>query len=93
MLRKRRKVKGVGKHKFCPVCGDKLELSDSYCTACGYSFAERYKRRNKKIKWKNIILIIIVILILYIGVRYSNGQSIIPSSINDVLNFTMMKKG
>ena len=94
MFRRKRKIKSdVGKHKFCPVCGIKLELYDTYCTKCGYSFAERHKKRRKKFKWKNIIFIIIVLIIFYISIRYFNGQSIIPVSMEDALNFTIKPKG
>ena len=90
----RRKKRGdIGKHKFCPVCGTKLEGHDTYCTRCGYSFAERHRKRGKKIKWKNVIFVIIILLVFYISIRYFNGQSILPESIGDALNFSITKKG
>ena len=47
MLGKRKRRRDVGKHKFCPVCGNKLELVDTYCVRCGYSFEARAKKHRK----------------------------------------------
>ena len=91
MFRRRRKRGNIGKHKFCPVCGAKLELHDSYCLKCGYSFVER-RRKRRGIKWKNIIIFIIIIIIAYLGIRYFNNQPVIPESIQDLLNITLPKK-
>ncbi|MDZ4228569.1 MAG: DUF2116 family Zn-ribbon domain-containing protein, partial [Candidatus Levybacteria bacterium] len=67
-MKKRAKRGDIGEHKFCPVCGRKLELNDTYCTKCGYSFASRGKK-PKKLKWKNIIIFIILLIAAYFGVR------------------------
>jgi len=91
MLKKKRG--NTGKHKFCPVCGEKLEKLDGYCTHCGYSFEKRKKRKKKGIKWKNIIFIVIILIIFYISIRYFNGQSILPASVQDALNISIIKKG
>ena len=74
-------------HKFCPVCGTQLKLDDQYCTTCGYSFEARHKKSKKAIKWKNILLLIIVVLAAYLGYRYYNGQPLIPD-LKALLNFT-----
>jgi len=81
-----------GKHKYCPVCGAQLQIKDTYCIKCGYSFEQR-KKKNKKIKWKNLVFILAIILIFYFSLRYFNGQSIIPNSVSDALNFSWGKKG
>lgn len=81
-----------GKYKYCPVCGARLEIKDTYCTKCGYSFAKRHKRQ-KKIKWRNLLFVIIILLVFYFSIRYFNGQSIIPTSFPDTLNFSWGKKG
>ena len=85
-------MKKKSKHKYCPVCGVQLLIKDTYCVKCGYSFEER-KRKKKKIKWKNIILIGLIILVGYFSLRYFNGQSIIPKSLMDVLDFSWGNKG
>lgn len=92
MFRRRKRKGDIGKHKFCPVCGAKLELHDSYCLKCGYSFVERRKRR-RGIKWKNIIIVIIILIIGYLGLRYSNNQPIIPEALAKALNLTIPTKG
>lgn len=71
-------------HKFCPVCGMKLNLSDTFCIKCGYSFEAR-ATKNKKSKKKNLILIISLLVICYLGLRYANGQTWIPTSFADAL--------
>jgi len=71
-------------HKFCPVCGSKLKLTDTYCIKCGYSFAARDKK-NKNLKKRNLWIIIILLIIAYLGLRYSNGQTWIPTSFKDAL--------
>lgn len=75
-------------YKFCPVCGTQLKASDAYCLRCGYSFEARRKKSRKAIKWRNIILMIIVLALIYFGIRYYYGQAIIPVSLEDALNFT-----
>ena len=74
-------------HKYCPVCGNQLRLDDSYCTRCGYSFVQR-KAGSKKIKWKRLLLLLVLIALIYFGFRYANSQPIIPLSWQDALNFT-----
>ena len=91
MFRRRRKRGDVGKHKFCPICGSKLEMHDSYCLRCGYSFVQR-KRRRRGIKWKNIIIFIIIIIVGYLGIRYLNKEPILPESVRELLNITLPKK-
>ncbi len=73
--------------KFCPLCGTQLNIDDAYCTNCGYSFEARHKKRKKAIKWKNILILIIVVLAIYLGYRYYNGQPIFPD-LKTLLNFT-----
>jgi len=74
-------------HKFCPVCGAQIKLDDAFCTRCGYSFVNRQKSRSG-IKWKRILIILIILALIYFGLRYSAGQSIIPLNWQDALNFT-----
>jgi len=85
-------MKKKSEHKYCPVCGEKLLLKDTYCVKCGYSFEKR-KEKKKKIKWKNIIFIGAILLGFYVSLRYFNGQSIIPESIVDALDFSWGNKG
>lgn len=80
-------------HKFCPVCGAKLKIEDVYCTRCGYSFEARHKKTRKNIKWKNIILLIIVLILAYLAFRYFSGQPIIPPSIINIFNSTSNQTG
>lgn len=72
-------------NKFCPSCGAALEHSDSYCTHCGYSF---HARRNpgKNPKKKSWIIALILIALIYFGVRYFGGQTLFPTSITDALS-------
>lgn len=71
-------------HKFCPACGIKLKITDTFCLKCGYSFAARTEK-GKKIKKKNITIIIILLIIAYFGLRYVNGQTWFPTSFADAL--------
>ena len=86
MFEKKERQPEVGEHKFCPACGTKLLLQDTFCFRCGYSFAIRAeKNKKKKIKWRNTIIIIGILIIAYLGLRYANGQTIIPRSFADAL--------
>ncbi|MCH7567911.1 MAG: DUF2116 family Zn-ribbon domain-containing protein [Nanoarchaeota archaeon] len=78
------------KNKFCPVCGAILEITDTYCTNCGYSFQQRHRKRG--IKWKNLIIFAIIILLIYIGFRYLNNQQFIPDFLKNILNFSIGNK-
>ncbi|MBM3232188.1 zinc ribbon domain-containing protein [Candidatus Pacearchaeota archaeon] len=75
---------GKQDHKFCPVCGISLQITDTFCIKCGYSFAER-ANKNKKSKKRNAIIIITLLIVAYFGLRYANGQTIIPKSFADAL--------
>ena len=76
----------VGEHKFCPACGTKLKLTDTYCLRCGYSFAIRTeKNKNKKLNLRNSLIIIAILLLTYFGLRYSNGQTLFPTSFADAI--------
>ncbi len=74
-------------YKFCPVCGAQLKIEDAYCIRCGYSFDARKKKTRKAIKWRNILIVLLLLAAAYFGLRYYNGQSLIPSSVADALNF------
>ena len=65
-----------GKHNYCPVCGVKLEHVDNFCYKCGYSFSKRVNKK-KKIKWKNLALLVIIILVVYGSIKHFNGESIL----------------
>jgi predicted nucleic acid-binding Zn ribbon protein len=71
-------------HKFCPVCGIKLNMADTFCVKCGYSFAAR-SEKSKKSKKRNITIVLILIIIAYFGLRYANGQTLWPNSFADAL--------
>lgn len=71
-------------HKFCPVCGTKIKVSDTYCIKCGYSFKVR-EEKSKKTRKRNLIIVLVLIIIAYFGLRYANGQTLIPNSIADAL--------
>ena len=75
-------------HKFCPVCGTQLRIDDAFCLKCGYSFTARNKRISRRLNWKNLILLLIVLIAAYVGLRYTNGQPLIPTSFYDAFNFT-----
>ena len=85
MFKKERKPE-VGEHKFCPVCGTKLQLSDTFCFRCGYSFAIRAEKNKKGANIKNTVIITALLVIAYFGLRYAGGQTIIPTSFADALN-------
>jgi predicted nucleic acid-binding Zn ribbon protein len=93
VFRRKKKVKKkrgggghIGEHKFCPVCGRKLEKDDTFCTNCGYSFSERFKKTKKKIKWLNVIIILIILIGGYFLIRYTSGQSLFPVSWQDAVS-------
>ncbi|MEK6915880.1 MAG: DUF2116 family Zn-ribbon domain-containing protein [Nanoarchaeota archaeon] len=71
-------------HKFCPSCGTKLSLKDTYCIRCGYSFQARVEK-NKGSKKKNFLIVVILLVIAYFGLRYTNNQTIIPTSFADAI--------
>ena len=76
----------IGKHKFCPICGLKLEGYDTYCTRCGYSFSERAKRKkSKKVKWLNIIVLVVLLIVIYIAYTTVTKKPIIPGFITDLI--------
>ena len=85
MFKKERKPE-VGEHKFCPVCGMKLQLQDTFCLKCGYSFAIRAEKNKKGMNIKNTTIIVAILILAYFGLRYSSGQTIIPRSFADALN-------
>jgi len=82
----KRKRGDIGKYKFCPVCGDQLQLEDGYCTRCGYAFSNRRRKRSRKLKLVNIMVGLIIVAAFYFGVRLLNGKTIIPTSIPDIFN-------
>ena len=71
-------------HKFCPACGLKLKIEDTFCVKCGYSFAERVKKKSK-INKVNTIIFLTILVVEYFGLRYANGQTWIPTSFADAL--------
>lgn len=73
-------------HKFCPVCGTPLRTSDAYCIRCGYSFQARHKG-TKGIKWRNVGIIVLLLIVAYFGLRYANDLTIFPRSLQDALTF------
>jgi len=88
MVFRKKRHRGDPKHKFCPVCGTKLETSDAFCTNCNYSFLARSKKhKNHGIKPKRILALIIILIVIYLGIRYFNGQSLVPD-IGSLLNLT-----
>lgn len=80
----KKKSHGEKDHKFCPICGTKLHMVDTFCVKCGYSFQARAEK-SKKSRKKNITIVIILIIIAYFGLRYANGQTILPNSFADAL--------
>ena len=80
------KNKKLKDKKFCPGCGIQLLSKDSYCTSCRYSFVERSKKyKSSGIKWKSILIFLILILISYIGIQYSQSEKIIPEIFKKLL--------
>ncbi len=86
MFKKKDRKPDVGEHKFCPVCGLKLQLQDTYCLKCGYSFAARVEKNKKGANIRNTLIVIILLVVAYFGLRYAGGQTIIPRSFADALN-------
>ncbi len=87
MFKKKERAPQIGEHKFCPVCGLKLQLQDTFCVKCGYSFAARAEKdKNRKVNLKNTIIIILILIVAYFGLRYSNGQTIWPRSLADAIS-------
>jgi predicted nucleic acid-binding Zn ribbon protein len=81
-----KKRKHSQKHKFCPVCGIELKVEDGFCLKCGYSFHERSKKsKSRGIKWRNVIIVLIILALIYVGIQYSTGQPIIPSFVTDFI--------
>ncbi len=85
MFKKERKPE-VGEHKFCPVCGTKLQLKDTFCLRCGYSFAVRSEKNKKRINMKTTLIIAGILILAYFGLRYSGGQTIIPKNLSDAIS-------
>ena len=54
-------------HKFCPVCGNKAKRGELFCSHCTYSFHHKKKKRN--INWRNISLVVLLILALYLIIK------------------------
>ena len=75
----RKQKKGV---KYCPDCGAEIDEKDKYCTKCGYSFE---KRKKKKIKLRNLIILIIAIILIWLGIRIFTGNPLIPEIIKNLL--------
>lgn len=69
--------KGV---KYCPQCGAELKEEDKYCTKCGYSF----EKRNPKVKVKNLIILIIIIIIAWVAIRLLTKNPILPKPLLDL---------
>jgi predicted nucleic acid-binding Zn ribbon protein len=76
-MQKTKIKKGV---KYCPQCGAELKEEDKFCTKCNYSF----EKRKKKIKWKSLIIAIIIILLFWIVIRIITGKNIIPTQILNI---------
>ena len=79
------KKKSIQDHKFCPSCGTQLKITDTFCLKCGYSFAERAVKSKKRINKKNTIILIVILIVAYFGLRYANGQTWLPTSFADAL--------
>ncbi len=87
MFKKKERIPQIGEHKFCPACGIKLRLEDTFCLKCGYSFAARAeKNKNEKVNLRNVIIVIVILITGYFGLRYVNGQSIWPRSLADAIS-------
>ena len=69
------------KVKFCPRCGAQLNLADSYCIRCGYSF----KQRKKKINLAQIFVVMLVLLGMWCAIRIFLNKPIIPVGVLDFL--------
>jgi predicted nucleic acid-binding Zn ribbon protein len=73
----KKKKKGV---KYCPQCGAGLSEKDKYCIKCGYSF----EKRKKKVKIRNLIILIVAVIIIWILIRILTGNPVIPQPILDI---------
>jgi predicted nucleic acid-binding Zn ribbon protein len=85
-IKKRGGGGNIGEHKFCPVCRKRLELDDTFCTQCGYSFSDRFKKDRKKIKWLNVFIVVVILIGGYFLIRYTSGQSLFPVSWQDAIS-------
>ncbi len=86
MVFKRKTKRGKKQsHKFCPVCGVTLKAVDTYCVKCGYSFADRHKK-SRKTKWRNVIIVTLLLIAAYFGIRLGNGQTLFPRNLQDAFS-------
>jgi len=74
--------------KFCPRCGKSADSGDSYCIKCGHSFTGRRKSSSSK----TIIIALIVILVLWVGIRLYLKQPIIPEGLIETIKNIFAKK-
>jgi predicted nucleic acid-binding Zn ribbon protein len=69
-------MKKVDKNiKYCPRCGTPNDIKNRYCIKCGYDF---YENQKKKLKLKQILLIILVLFVMWVFVRLITNKPIIP---------------
>jgi len=69
-------MKKVDKHtKYCPRCGTPNDIKNRYCIKCGYDF---YVNKKKKLKLKQVLLIILSLLLMWIITRILVNKPIIP---------------
>jgi uncharacterized membrane protein YvbJ len=81
-------MKSKATQKFCPNCGALSHPGDAYCLKCGYSFIDHNKKlRTKGTKWKNIIIVVVILAAAYFGIRYLNHKPIIPLNWQDAISF------
>ena len=79
--------------KYCPNCGALAHPGDAYCLKCGYSFVEHHKKlKGRGVKWRNIIIVLVILATAYLGIRYINGKPLIPVSWQDAINFKGITK-
>jgi len=67
--------------KYCPRCGALIHAGDAYCIRCGYSFRVGTK---SKLNLRTVIIVIVILLACWIGVRLITKQPIIPAGIADL---------
>jgi predicted amidophosphoribosyltransferase len=79
--------------KFCPKCGAQINLNDTYCTRCGYSFRGR-RIGGKKSSLKTIIIAVVILAIIWAVIRTLTKQPIIPAGLLNLFqNVSKTKAG
>ncbi len=61
---------------FCPQCGSPFHPEDLYCMKCGHYLKKR--KKGKKMGITALVIIILIFLALFIGIRIFQGKPPLP---------------